>query len=74
MSQLGHCTLTQVLGMKTATSTHLLLRQSAALIKAIGMTFDLGMGRLLPQHIVCMVICPCQKFSCCSLPPLQHVA
>ena len=64
----------QVLGMKTTASTHLLLRQSTALIKQIRMTFNLGMGRLLPQHIVSMVIRPRQILNRRSLPALQHIA
>ena len=64
----------QLLGMQTAASTHLLLRQSTALIKVIRMTFNLGMGRLLPQHIVSMVICPRQILNRRSLPALQHIA
>ena len=74
MSQLGHRTLTQVLGMQTATSTHLLLSQSAALIKLIRMAFNLGMGRLPPQHVMGMALCPGQEFSGRSLPTLQHIA
>ena len=72
--QLSHGTVVQLLGMKTAASTHLLLRHSTELIKAIRMTFNLGMSRLLPQHFVGMVICPGQKFSCRPLAPLQHIA
>ena len=45
----------QLLGMQTATSTHLLLSQSAALFKLIRMAFNLGMGRLPPQHVMGMV-------------------
>ena len=64
----------QLLGMKTTASTHLLLRLSTALIKAIRMTFNLGMSRLLPQYFVSMVICPRQKFSRRPLAALQHIA
>lgn len=74
MPQQSHRTVVQLLGMKTTASTDLLLRHSAALIKAIIMTFNLNMGRLLPQHIVSMVLCPRQKLGSRSLPPLQHIA
>ena len=74
MPQLSHGAVMQLLGMKTAASTNLLLSQSAALIKSIRMTFHLGMGRLLPQHFVSMVLCPGQEFSGRSLPTLQHIA
>ena len=64
----------QLLGMQTATSTHLLLSQSAALIQSIRMTFNLSIGRLLPQNVMGVVLCPGQEFSGRSLPTLQHVA
>ena len=64
----------KLLGMQTATSTHLLLSQSAALIKLIRMAFNLCMGRLPPQHVMGMVLCPGQEFSGRSLPTLQHIA
>ena len=74
MPQLCQCAVMQLLGMQTATSTHLLLSQSAALFKLIRMAFNLGMGRLPPQHVMGMVLCPGQEFSGRSLPTLQHIA
>ena len=64
----------KLLGMQTATSTHLLLSQSAALVQSIRMTFNLSMGRLLPQNVMGVVLCPGQEFSGRSLPTLQHIA
>ena len=74
MPQVGHGTVMELLGLKTPARTHLLLRQSAALIKKIRMTFHLGMGSFLPQHVMGMVLCPCQKFSRSAPPTLQHAA
>ena len=64
----------QLLGVNTAACTHLLLRQSTTLIREIRMTFNLRLGGSLSQHVMGMVVCPCQKFSRCSLPPLQNIA
>ena len=74
MPQVGHGTFMQLLGVKTAAGTHLLLRHGTALIREIRMTFNLGLGGSLPQHIMGMMICPCEKFSCCTLAPLQNIA
>ena len=64
----------QLLGVKTTASTDLLLGQSTALVREIRMTFNLCLGGALSQHVMGMVVCPCQKFSRCSLPPLQNIA
>ena len=64
----------QLLGVKTTASTDLLLGQSTALVREIRMTFNLCLGGSLSQHVMSMVVCPCQKFSRCSLPPLQNIA
>ena len=74
MPQVRHGTFMELLGVKTPSSTHLLLSHRAALIQEIRMTFHLSMSRSLPQHVMGMVLRPCQKFSCSSLPPLQHAA
>ena len=64
----------QLLGVKTTASTDLLLGQSTALVREIRMTFNLGLGGPLPQHVMGMVVRPCEKFSCCTLAPLQNIA
>ena len=74
MPQVGHGTFMQLLGVKTAAGTHLLLRQSTALIREIRMTFNLGLDGSPPQHVMGMVVRPCEKFSCCTLAPLQNIA
>ena len=74
MPQVGHGTFMQLLGVNTAACTHLLLRQSTTLIREIRMTFNLGLGGSLPQHVMGMLICPYEKFSCCTLAPLQNIA
>ena len=74
MPQLGHGAGMQLLGMQPAASAHLLLSQSAAPIELIWMSFNLRLDRLLPEHVVGMVVSPCQKFSSGSLPSLQHIA
>ena len=64
----------KLLGVKTTASTDLLLGKSTALVREIRMTLNLRLGCSLSQHVMGMVVCPCQKFSRCSLPPLQNIA
>ena len=74
MPQLGHGAGMQLLGMQPAASADLLLSQSAAPIELIWMSFNLRLDRLLPEHVVGVVVSPCQKLSSGSLPTLQHIA
>ena len=64
----------QLLGVKTTASTDLLLGKSTALVREIRMTFNLGLDGSPPQHVMGMVVRPCEKFSCCTLAPLQNIA